>query len=99
MHSSGCNVQTWPLECYLSAEKAKCSGQGFSGEERRHHNWNPPEGRQGGGEQSFRLGVEDDEAPTLSHVLAEIRIVSGESFVFVLKQDPVIDLLRVNKKF
>ena len=60
MHSSGSNVQTWPLECYLSAEKAKCSGQGFSGEERRHHNWNPPEGREGGGEQSFRLGVEDD---------------------------------------
>ena len=36
---------------------------------------------------------------TLSHVLAEIRIVSGESFVFVLKQDPVIDLLRIKKKF
>ena len=55
--------------------------------------------REDGGEPSFRLGVEDAEARTLSHVLAEIRLVSGESFVFVLKKDPVIDLLRVNKKF
>ena len=87
-------VHAW---CLLPATTAALTIR--ARQERRHHNWNPPEGREGGGEQSFRLDVEDAQARTLSHVLAEIRLVSGESFVFVLKKDPVIDLLRIKKKF